>query len=252
MPRRRPDDLHALRDRLLARDRGALSRLLTIASQGHCDDLKGLLRHGSLHRRPVVGFTGSGGAGKSSLLGALAEHLVNKGKTVGILACDPQSPFTGGALLGDRCRIASTLHSDLLFLRSLSTPAGQQAIAANLDLMLALMRAFGFDHVFVETVGAGQGDTEVRRLADVLVLVLQPQTGDELQWEKAGLLEAADLIVVHKSDLPGADQTAADVRHHVDVPVLKTSVTRREGIDQLLSAIETCCLERFAEVTDKG
>lgn len=227
---------------MLAGDRAALSRLVTLASQGHLrSEIDGLLGRVSRKPTPVIAFTGSGGAGKSSLLAAVAEQLVGRGQAVGILACDPQSPFTGGALLGDRCRIASTLQSDRLFLRSLSTAGGHHAIAAHLDQMLAIMRLFGFNRVFVETVGAGQGDTEVRRLADVVVLVLQPQTGDELQWEKAGVLEAADLVVVHKCDLPGADRTAADVSHHVNVPVLKTSVARHEGIDPLLSAIDTCC-----------
>lgn len=247
MPRRPPDDPAALWDRLLAGDRAALSRLLTLASQGRRQEIEALLQRAPRKRTPVVAFTGSGGAGKSSLLGAVTERLISRGATVGVLACDPQSPFTGGALLGDRCRIAATLRSDRLYIRSLATAAGQQAIAANFDLMLGLMRAFGFNRVFVETVGAGQGDTEIRRVADVVVLVLQPQTGDELQWEKAGVLEAADIVVVHKSDLPGADRTAADVRHHVDVPVLESSVTRREGIDPLLSAIETCCRQKSAE-----
>jgi LAO/AO transport system ATPase len=251
MLRRPPDDLAALWDRLLAGDRAALSRLLTLTSRGRRQEIESLLERASRKRTPVVAFTGSGGAGKSSLLGALVEHLIGQGTTVGVLACDPQSPFTGGALLGDRCRIAANLHSERLFLRSLSTALGQQAIAANVDVMLRLMGAFGFDHAFVETVGAGQGDTEVRNLADVVVLVLQPQTGDELQWEKAGVLEAADIVVVHKCDLPGADQTAADVRHHVSVPVLKTSVTRREGIDPLLSAIDNCCRQKLAAATDR-
>jgi LAO/AO transport system ATPase len=241
MPRRPPDDLAALWKRLLTGDRVALSRLLTIASQSGHQEIENLLRTATHKQTPVVALTGSAGAGKSSLLGAIAEQLIGQGLTIGILACDPQSPFTGGALLGDRCRIADTLHSERLFLRSLSTAPGQQAIAGHLDVMLSLMRVFGFDRVLVETVGAGQGDTEIRKLSDVVVLVLQPQTGDELQWEKAGLLEAADIVVVHKCDLPGAGQTAADVSHHVSVPVLKTSVTRREGTDQLLSAIEACC-----------
>lgn len=231
---------------MLTGDRAALSRLLTIASQGGRQEIEALLQRASRRQTPVVAFTGSGGAGKSSLLGAVVDKLLNQGLTVGVLACDPQSPFTGGALLGDRCRIAATLHSERLFLRSLSTAAGQQAIAGHLDLMLALMRTFGFDRVFVETVGAGQGDTEIRQLAEVVALVLQPQTGDELQWEKAGVLEAADIVVIHKCDLPGANQTAADVSHHVSVPVLKTSVTRREGLDQLLSAIEVCCSRKSA------
>jgi 2-methylcitrate dehydratase/LAO/AO transport system ATPase len=253
MPQRPPDDIAALWDRLLAGDRAALSRLLTIATQGRRLEIESTVGRTHGTRTPVVAFTGSGGVGKSSLLAALAEHLIGQGLNVGILACDPQSPFTGGSLLGDRCRVAASIHSDRLFLRSLSTAGGGQAIAEHLDLMLALMRAFEFDRVFVETVGAGQGDTAIRKLVDVVVLVLQPQTGDELQWEKAGLLEAADVVVVHKCDLPHADRTVAEVLQHVNVPVLKTSVSRREGLDPLLSAIGTCCVQKAATVTmDRG
>jgi LAO/AO transport system ATPase len=241
MPPRPPDDIAALGDRLKAGDRAALSRLLTIAAQGRRLEIESLVREMTGVGTSVVAFTGSGGVGKSSLLGALTNHLIGQGMTVGILACDPQSPFTGGALLGDRCRVAATIHSEQLFFRSLSTAGGREGLAEHLDLMLRLMRTFGFDHVFVETVGAGQGDTAIRALADVVVLVLQPQTGDELQWEKAGLLEAVDLVVVHKCDLPSADRTVAEIVQHVDVPVLKTSVSRPEGIERLSSAIDECC-----------
>jgi 2-methylcitrate dehydratase len=253
MPQRLPDDITALWDRILAGDRAALSRLLTIAAQGRRREIETLVGRTHRTRTPVVAFTGSGGVGKSSLLGAFSEQLISQGLSVGILACDPQSPFTGGALLGDRCRVAATINSEQMFFRSLSTAGGRQAIAEHIDLMLALMRTFGFDRVFVETVGAGQGDTAIRKLADVVVLVLQPQTGDELQWEKAGLLEAADLVVVHKCDLPHADWTVAEVLQHVNVPVLRTSVSRREGLDPLLSAIDTCCVRNAETKTmDKG
>ena len=144
---------------------------------------------------PVIALTGSGGVGKSSLLGALAAHFAERGERVGVLACDPESPITGGALLGDRCRIAGDSASERIFIRSLATGSGQQGIAQNIDLMLDVMKRFGFDRIFVETVGAGQGDIAVRWVADIVVLVLQPQTGDELQWEKAGILEIADIVV---------------------------------------------------------
>jgi LAO/AO transport system ATPase len=221
-------------------DRAALSRLLTMAASGHefaviTNALNGL----SQESPSVVAFTGSGGVGKSSLLGAVAAHFDRANQRVGILACDPDSPVTGGALLGDRCRIAGGSNSERIFVRSLATASGQQAIAPNIGLMLDLMKAFGFDRIFIETVGAGQGDVAIRDVADIVVLVLQPQTGDELQWEKAGILEIADIVVVNKSDLPGADRTMAEIVQQLQistgpaVPIVKTSVARNEGIDEL-------------------
>ena len=131
-----------------------------------------------------------------------------------------------------------------LFIRSLATPGGQQAIAQNLDVMVGLLKAYGFDTVILETVGAGQGDTAVREQADVLIVLVQPETGDELQWEKAGQLEVADLVVIHKADLPGADRVAAQVHEHLNlpgsrpIPVLKASAAKGDGLDQLWTAIE--------------
>jgi methylmalonyl-CoA mutase cobalamin-binding domain/chain len=192
----------------------------------------------------VVAFTGSGGVGKSSLIGRLVELLRAKDRSVAVLCCDPQSPLTGGALLGDRLRIAKGGGDLGLFIRSLATPGGQQAIAQNLDVMVALLKNYGFDTVILETVGAGQGDTAVRQQADVLVVLLQPESGDELQWEKAGLLEVADLVVIHKADLPGADRVAAQVNEHLNlpgtrpIPVLKASAAKGEGLDQLWATIE--------------
>ena len=153
--------------------------------------------------------------------------------------------MTGGALLGDRCRIAGDIATGRVFVRSLPTPSGQQGIAPNIELMLDLMKSFGFDRIFIETVGAGQTDTAIRRMADMVVLVVQPQTGDELQWEKAGILEIADIVVVNKSDLPGADQTIADIKQQLHIskepaiPVVKTSVARQQGIDDLCHTLDS-------------
>jgi LAO/AO transport system ATPase len=227
-------------------NRAALSRLLTLAATGSRAGPLTLaletLRKGTA---PVIAVTGSGGVGKSSLLGELAAHFAARGESVGILACDPESPITGGALLGDRCRIAGPSASERVFIRSLATASGQQGVAQNLGLMLRVMKAFAFDRVFVETVGTGQGEIAVRNLADVVVLVVQPQTGDELQWEKAGILEIADIVVVNKSDLPGADQTVADVTQQLRpaggpvVPVVTTSVARPAGVDELCRLIDS-------------
>src|SRR5204862_5291465 len=143
------------------------------------------------------------GVGKRSLSGKLIEVRRAAGLSVAVLACDPQSPLSGGALLGDRFRMPAQ-PDEGVFIRSLATPGGKGALAEHLDHMVRLLEAFGFDLILVETVGAGQGDTSVRDLVDVVVLLLQPETGDDLQWEKAGVLEVADLLVVHKADLPGA------------------------------------------------
>jgi len=239
------DDIPNLVQRMRRRDRSALSRLLTLASSGQQREaLTAELPTQLKSTPPVIALTGGGGVGKSSLLGSLTTHFAERGERVGVLACDPESPVTGGALLGDRCRIASTATSDRVFVRSLSTVSGQQGVAQNIDLMLDVMKAFGFDRIFVETVGAGQGDVAIRQVADVVVLILQPQTGDELQWEKAGILEVADLVVVNKADLPGAAQTVADVKPQLGaadgqgVSVITTSVAKGEGIDGLCRAIE--------------
>jgi 2-methylcitrate dehydratase len=238
-------DIANLVGQLQQKSRAALSRLLTLAATGNeSESLTAALKELPKSNTPVIALTGSGGVGKSSLLGAVTAHFAERGQCVGVLACDPESPVTGGALLGDRCRIVGGSDSERIFVRSLPTAAGLQGIAPNIELLLDVMKAFGFDRVFIETVGAGQNDIAVRWVADIVVLVLQPQTGDELQWEKAGILEVADIIVVNKADLPGADQTAADIMQQFPatgpaIPLVKTSVARNEGIDELCHIFET-------------
>src|SRR5262249_33205620 len=151
------------------------------------------------------------GVGKSTLIGKLIEHIRRQGKSVAVLACDPQSPLSGGSLLGDRFRMPAMPSDDGVFIRSVVAESGQGALAKHLPQMVRLLESFGFDVVLIETVGAGQGDTAAHNLADTLVLLLQPETGDDLQWEKAGVLEVADIVVIHKADLPGSDSAAAQV-----------------------------------------
>jgi putative protein kinase ArgK-like GTPase of G3E family len=130
-----------------------------------------------------------------------------------------------------------------VFIRSLATPSGSQGIAANVDLMVQALDLFGFDIVLIETVGVGQGDVEIRRHAETVVVLLQPESGDSVQWEKAGILEIADLIVVHKSDLPGADRLETELQEHLHlpginpVPILRISASKNEGIAQLRDAV---------------
>jgi LAO/AO transport system ATPase len=232
-------------------NRAAMSRLLTLASTGRENaSLAAALEGIPTTAVPVIALTGSAGVGKSSLLGALAARFAEHGERVGVLACDPESPITGGALLGDRCRIAGASASDRIFIRSLATPSGRQAIAQNIELMLTVMKQFAFDRIFVETVGAGQGDIAIRSVADSVAVVVQPQTGDELQWEKAGILEIADIIVVNKSDLPGVDRTLADLRQQMhstrrpEIPIVTTSIARGEGIEELFGIIASTAVSK--------
>jgi LAO/AO transport system ATPase len=233
------DDVPSLVRGLEKGDRAALARLLSLTSGRDVAILNAALQNLPKNSPPVIAFTGSGGVGKSSLLGELTAQFTKRGERIGVLACDPESSVTGGALLGDRCRIAGDTASESVFVRSLPTPSGQQGVAPHIELMLDLMKSFGFDRIFIETVGAGQTDTAIRRVADTVVLVVQPHTGDELQWEKAGILEIADIVVVNKSDLPGAEQTAADIKQQLHtgeespIPVIKTSVARQQGLDDL-------------------
>jgi LAO/AO transport system ATPase len=218
--------------------RVSLARLLSKAMRAE----EGASRIGkpAAGNRPlVVAITGAGGVGKSTLIGRLLPCVRNDGKTVAVLACDPESPLTGGALLGDRMRLEDGKLDDGVFIRSLSTPSGQEAIARSLPAMLDILQSYGFDVVLIETVGAGQGDVAVHELADATVLLLQPQTGDDLQWEKAGILEVADVVVIHKADLPGADETEAQVRSVLGlggseaIPILRVSSKRGEGAGRL-------------------
>jgi LAO/AO transport system kinase len=240
--------LDDLLQRFAKRDRTALSRLLSFLSRGeHLGTILGSLPRPSKVCR-VVALTGSGGVGKSTLAGKLIEWLRGRGQSVAVLACDPQSPLTGGALLGDRFRMGSQA-DDGVFIRSLAAASGRGALAEHLPAMIDLLEAYGFDWLLIETVGAGQGDTAVRALADVVVLLLQPEAGDDLQWEKAGVMEVADVVAVNKADLPGIDQAVAQVKASlalspVSVPVLAISSRTGAGIAELGEAMAACPLRR--------
>jgi len=194
----------------------------------------------------VIAVTGSGGVGKSTLIGKLIEMIRRSQRSVGVLACDPQSPLTGGALLGDRIRMPNRPADDLVFIRSVATPGGRSGVAQNVESMIRLFGRFGFDTVIVETVGAGQGDTAILDVADVVIVLVQPETGDELQWEKAGVLEIADIVVVHKADLSSAERVESQLREMLNlpgcrsVPVMRVSSTKGTGAEELWQAVDSC------------
>jgi LAO/AO transport system kinase len=247
-------ELEALLERFRHGDRRALARLLSRLAGGQ--DVAAVAAALPPASALVVAITGSAGVGKSSLIGRLIEVIRGHGRKVAVLACDPQSPLSGGALLGDRFRMPSRPDDDGVFIRSLAAAPGHGAVAEHLNVMIRLLAAFGFDVVLIETVGAGQGDTAVRSLADVLVLLVQPETGDDLQWEKAGVLEVADVVAVHKADLPGAERTVAQVRAGLDlpnapaVPVVRVSAKTGLGLEELWQAIAAVSPHRSSDATD--
>jgi LAO/AO transport system ATPase len=232
-------------------DRRELSRLLTRAARGEDLQTNGGDKEGAAAievrgQTRVIAVTGSGGVGKSTLIGKLIEVIRRAGCSVAVLACDPQSPLTGGALLGDRIRMPNRPNDDGVFIRSLATPSGQSGVAANVDRMIGLFDRFGFDTVVVETVGAGQGDTAIRAVADVVIVLVQPETGDELQWEKAGQLEIADIVVVHKADLASAERAFSQLRDLLNLPgcrplpVVRVSSSKGFGVEELWAAVNAC------------
>lgn len=194
----------------------------------------------------IIGITGPPGAGKSTLTDALIGLLAAAGKKVGVLCVDPSSPFNLGAVLGDRIRMSDWYTHPNVFIRSLATRGSMGGLHPKIIEIADLMKAFPFDHIIVETVGVGQSEIEIAGLADLTVVVVVPEAGDEVQTMKAGLMEIADLFVVNKADRPDADAFVKNLRlmlapafskHYHEVPVVKTIASQKEGIKELLEII---------------
>ena len=199
------------------------------------------------HRAPVIGITGPPGAGKSTLVNALLNHWTAQNKRVGIIAVDPSSPFHLGALLGDRIRMAAHYTNPNIYIRSLASRGSLGGLSAKTIEVSEVMQAAGFDYIVVETVGVGQSEIEVSGLADSTVVVLVPESGDEIQGLKSGIMEIADVFVVNKADRPGAKEFIINLRklmrsrHHENdwqTPVLSAIASQGEGIEELAVTIE--------------
>jgi LAO/AO transport system kinase len=244
----------SLAARVLAGDVRAAARLMRLVDDAQPSaepELRAIFPHTG--RAQIVGITGNPGAGKSTLVDRLIAHLRLRGKTVGVLAVDPTSPFTGGAILGDRIRMQDHALDAGVFIRSLATRGQLGGLSRATSDCVRVLDAMGKDVVLIETVGVGQDEVEVCRLAHTTVVVVVPGLGDDIQAIKAGILEVADLFAVNKADREGADRTVRDLRGMLElshallpeggapgweIPILKTVAARDEGTAELWEAIE--------------
>ena len=236
-------------DELATGGRRPLARLLTRIENGDPSVrpmLPGLFAAG--HGAHVIGITGPPGSGKSTLVNALIGEWRRRARRVGVLAVDPSSPYTRGAILGDRIRMMEHAADRDVFMRSMASRGELGGVAATTWIAAAALDAAGYDPVLIETVGAGQSEVEIARLAETTVVVEVPEMGDEVQAIKAGLLEVADIVAVNKGDRPGADRAARQLRAMLSTaggrverkppPVLVTSATTGDGVVALADAIE--------------
>jgi len=242
-----PLDTADLVDRLLAGQRRALARALSTVEDGDDEALRAIVA--ALHPRTggshLIGLTGSPGVGKSTLTSAVTQAMRDRGLTVAVLAVDPSSPFSGGALLGDRVRMADHAVDDGVYIRSMATRGHLGGLSWATPHALLVLEAAGFDVVIVETVGVGQAEVEIASIADSTVVVQAPGMGDAVQAAKAGIMEIADIHVVNKADRDGAQRTLRDIRGMLDMAppgewtpmVLATTAATGEGVEQLVEGL---------------
>jgi LAO/AO transport system kinase len=235
---------------LLAGERRSLARAISIVDNDDPESRE-IIRQifSKTGKAKTVGFTGPGGAGKSSLVGSLIPHCQTLGYRVAILAVDPTSPITGGAILGDRVRMQGSLDDERVFMRSMASRGAVGGVSKSLRNAIRILDAAGYDLVLVESVGAGQLEVEISRVVDITVVLFTPHTGDNVQAVKAGLTEIGDMYVVNKSDLDGAIKlytTVVDLIGNTErkPTILKTSAKTGRGIKELAQAIDKLLKEK--------
>lgn len=228
-------DIQELLDAARGGSQRAAGRLLSLVESERRDEVLAILP-----ARPVrtVGITGPPGAGKSTTVAVLVSAYRAGGLRVAVLAVDPSSPYSGGALLGDRIRMAAHINDPDVMIRSVATRGHLGGLAAAVPAAIRLLAALHYDIVVLETVGVGQSEIEIAAVADPTVAILNPGAGDAIQAAKAGLLEIADIIVVNKADRDGADQTARDLHIETGLPILKIIASQNVGIEELVAAVD--------------
>ncbi len=235
-----------LTHKAVAGDRRALSRLVTIVETGGPEATLALRElFPSTGRAWLIGVTGAPGTGKSTLVGAMVGAFRSRGKTVGVVAVDPSSPFTGGAILGDRVRMMDMSADPGVFMRSMATRGQLGGLASRTLDVTRVLDACGYEVIIVETVGVGQDEVDIAATAHTTALVVVPGLGDDVQALKAGVMEIADVFVVNKADREGADRAVAEIRSALALqggqrpaPVVRTIATRGEGVDNLIAEME--------------
>lgn len=248
-----------LLSRFLAGEHRALARVISIVEDEmpQKDELIKQI-YQQTGRSYILGITGSPGAGKSSLVDLLVKEIRKRNEKVGIIAVDPTSPFTGGAILGDRIRMNAHALDEGVFIRSMGTRGSLGGVTKTTKEVVKVMDAFGVDWIIIETVGVGQAELDIMYIADTTIVVLTPGAGDSIQTMKAGIMEIADVFAVNKCDMPGADRVVAEVNMMLDFrddhikwrpPVVQTSTMNAgQGIAELLSSVE----KHRAYLLDKG
>jgi LAO/AO transport system kinase len=226
-------------------DARSLARCITLV-ENRVEGYREFLQNIPASPGKIIGITGPPGAGKSSLVDALIGEIIQQGKKVGVLCVDPSSPFNLGALLGDRIRMSEWYDHPGVFIRSLATRGSLGGLHPMIIEIADVMKAAQFDHIIIETVGVGQSEIEIAGLADVTVVVVVPEAGDEVQTMKAGLMEIADIFVVNKADRPDADMFVKNLRlmlapafhhHRHEISIVKTVATSKQGVAELYKAI---------------